>query len=164
MRLNARVGNLWHNAKRLPGPFSQYSTPFLGFLGGQDKILNPTSYVQDRNGVVPFVLENQGVWSYGFGPDDIDQLFVTGDWYDGRREDFKTEWRVVSAKPQDALVCTLLLNLCLQSNACWDHKAPKPETTQSVLWKHPAWGEFGGFWINNAKTLIYFEGWQVTRR
>jgi hypothetical protein len=164
MRLNARIGNLWHSAKRPPGPLSRYSTPFHGLLGGQDEILNPDSYDDDKNGVVSFVRENQGVWSYGFDPNDLNLLLVTGDWHDGRQEDFKTEWRIVLAKPEDALVCTLLINLCLQSDAYWDENSAKPEAARSVLWQHPAWRQFDGFWINDAKTLIYFDGWLVSRR
>jgi hypothetical protein len=44
-----------------PGPIFQYATPFLGLLGGQDKILNANDYARDENGVVPVVGENQGV-------------------------------------------------------------------------------------------------------
>ena len=161
-RLNARVGDLWR-AKRLPGPILRYSTPFLGLLEGQDQVLNPSGYVRDTNGVVPFVYENQGVWHYGFDPDDVDQLLVSGDWCDGVRGDFETEWRRVAAKPEDALVCTLLINLCMQSDAKWDDNAPKPETARLVLWQHPAWSDFDGFWINDEQTLIYFRDWQVTR-
>jgi hypothetical protein len=163
LRLNARVGHLWNSAKRLPGPVLQYATPFLGLLGGQDQILNPNGYSPDKNGIVPFVWENQGVWGYGFDPDDVDQLFVTGDCCDGRRGNFETEWRRVPAKPEDALVCTLLINLCMQSDANWED-TPRPEATHLILWQHPAWSDFNGFWINSAKTLIYFSGWRITRR
>jgi hypothetical protein len=164
VRLNARTGHLWHSAKRVPGPRLQYATPFLGLLGGQDQILDPNGYAPDKNGIVPFVWENQGVWGYGFDPDTVDQLLITGDWCDGRREYFETEWRRVPAKPEGALVCTLLINLCMQSEANWDDNAPKPESMLSVLWQHPAWSDFDGFWINDARTLIYFRGWQVARR
>ena len=71
VRLNERVGDLWRSAKRLPGPILGYATPFLGLLGGQDKILNPNDYAREQNGVVPVVWENQGVWGYGFDPDDV---------------------------------------------------------------------------------------------
>ena len=164
VRLNARVGDLWRSAKRQPGPILQYATPFLGLLGGQDQILNPSGYARDKNGIVPFVWENQGVWWYGFDPDDVDQLLVSGDWCDGLGGDFETEWRRVAAKPEDALVCTLLINLCMQSDAKWDDNAPKPQAAHLVLWQHPAWSDFDGFWINDEQTLIYFRGWQVTRR
>jgi hypothetical protein len=55
VRLNERVGDLWRSAKRLPGPILGYATPFLGLLGGQDKILNPNDYAREQNGVVPVV-------------------------------------------------------------------------------------------------------------
>ena len=164
VRLSARVGGLWRSAKRLPGPILHYATPFLGLPGGQDKILNPSDYARDKNGVVPFVWENQGVWGYGFDPDDIDQLLVSGDWCDGLRGDFETDWRRVAAKPEDALVCTLLTNLCMQSDANWHDNAPRPEAAHLVLWQHLAWSDFDGFWIDDERTLIYFRGWQVTRR
>src|SRR5262245_34089180 len=80
VRLNARLGGLWRSAKRLPGPILEYATPFLGLLGGQDRILNPCDYSRDENGVVAFVWENQNVCGYGFDPDDVDQLLVSGDW------------------------------------------------------------------------------------
>jgi len=165
LRLNARVGHLWHSAKRLPGPILRYATPFLGLFGGQDEIVNPRDYARDKNGVVAFVRENQGVWRYGFDPDDVDQLLVSGDWFYGLESPFPTDWRRVPAQPQDALVWTLLINLCMQSNADWDEYAPKPEATHLVLWQHPAWTNFDGFWINDEKTLIYFGGgWRVTRK
>ena len=164
VRLNERVGDLWRSAKRLPGPILRYATPFLGLLGGQDKILNPNDSARDQNGVVPVVWENQGVWGYGFDPDDVNQLLVKGDWCDGPRRNFETEWRRVAAKPEDALVCTLLINLCMQSVANWDDNAPKPKAAHIALWQHPAWSDFDGFWINEERTLIYFSGWQVTRR
>ncbi len=154
VRLNARIGDLWCDAK----------PPFLGLLSGQDQILNPSGYARDKNGIVPFICENQGVWCYGFDPDDVDQLLVSGDWCDGLRGDFKTEWRRAAAKPEDALVCTLLINLCMQSDARWDDNAPKPQAAHLALWQHPAWSNFDGFWINDEQTLIYFSGWQVTRR
>jgi len=68
VRLNARLGDLWRIAKRQPGPILQYATPFLGLLGGQDQILNPSGYARDKYGIVPFTWENQGVWGYGFDP------------------------------------------------------------------------------------------------
>jgi hypothetical protein len=147
VRLNARVGDLWRSAKRLPGPILQ--------------ILNPNGYARDENGIVPFVRENQGVWAYGFDPDDVDRLLVSGDWSDGLRGD---SWRCVAAKPEDALVCTLLINLCMQSDANWDDNTPELEAAHIVLWQHPAWSDFDGFWINEERTLICFRGWQVTRR
>jgi hypothetical protein len=163
VRLNARAGDLWRSAKRVPGPVLRYARPFLGLLGGQDNILDPNGYARDKHGIVPFVWENQGVWSYGFDPENIDQLLVSGDWCDGRGGDFETEWRCVATKPEDALVCTLLINLCMQSDANWDENASKPEAAHIVLWQHPAWRDFDGFWINEEGTLIYFSGWQVTR-
>src|SRR5215468_8985738 len=147
VRLNARIGDLWRSAKRQTGPSLRYATPFLGLLGGQDNIVNPGSYARDKNGIVPFVWENQGVWSYGFDPDDLDQLLVSGDWCDGPRRDFEPEWRRVAAKPEDALVNTLLINLCMQSNAKWNDNAPKPQAAHVILWQHPVWSNFDGFWI-----------------
>jgi len=35
VRLNERVGDLWRSAKRLPSPFLEYATPFLGLLVGK---------------------------------------------------------------------------------------------------------------------------------
>jgi hypothetical protein len=158
VRLNARVGDLWRSAECQPGPTLQDATPFLGLLAAQDQILNPSSYARDKNGIVPFVCENQDVWRCGFDPDDLDRLLVSGDWCDGLRGDFDT-WRHVGANPEDALVYTLLINLCMQSNANWDHDAPKPRATDLILWQHPAWNTFDGFWINDQRTLIYFSGW-----
>lgn len=163
VRLNSRTGDLWHKAKGPRRPVLQHAAPLLGLLGAQDQILNPGDYAPDKNGIVPFVWENQHVWGYGFDPDASDQLFVTGDWCDGRGGEFETEWRPVPAQPEDALVCTLLINLCMQSDADWDEAVPRPEAARSVLWRHPAWSDFDGFWIDDARTLIYFSGWQVVR-
>jgi hypothetical protein len=163
-RLNARLGDLWRSAERVSGPILRRMTPFLGLLDGQDRILNPNEYARGENGIVPAVWENQGVWGYGFDPKDVDRLLVCGDWCDGLRGDFETEWRRVEAKLEDALVCTLLINLCMESNANWDDNAAKPEAAHIALWAHPAWSDFEGFWINEERTLIYFSGWQVTQR
>jgi hypothetical protein len=133
-------------------------------LDGQDEILNPSGYARDKNGIVPIVCENQGVWRYGFDPDHLDQLLVSGDWCDGLRGDFETEWRPVEAKPEDALMCTLLVNLFMQSDAKWGDKAPKPQSAHLVLWNHLAWSGFEGFWTNDNQTLVYFSGWQISRR
>jgi hypothetical protein len=162
VRLNARIGDLWRNAKRQPGTLS-YASPFLRLLDGQDKILNPIEYARDENGIVPFVRENQDVWCHGFDPSDMDQLLVSGDWCDGLGADFQTEWRRVAAKPEDALVCSLLINLCMQGDADWNDDVPKPDAAQTVLWRHPAWSNFDGFWVDGDRTLIYFSGWVVTR-
>jgi hypothetical protein len=164
VRLNARVGDLWRSANRPSGPPLRYATPLLGLFGAQDRILDPGDYAPDENGIVPFVWANQDVWGYGFDPDDPDHLLVSGDWCDGPRRNFKTEWRRVAARTEDALVCTLLINLCMQSDANWDDNAPKPPAAHLALWRHPAWSDFDGFWINEERTLIYFSGWQVTRR
>jgi hypothetical protein len=159
LRLNARVGELWRSSKAQPSRTFQHASPLLGLLDGQDKILNPIDYARDENGVVPFVRENQDVWLYGFDPNDVDQLLVSGDWCDGLRGDFQTEWRCVAARPEDALVCTLLINLCMRSDANWDDDVPKPDAAHTVLWRHPAWSNFDGFWIDDERTLIYFSGW-----
>jgi hypothetical protein len=164
LRLSARFGELWRSAKRIPGPFLEYPTPFLGLLEGQDRILDPSLYAIDANGVVPFICENQGVWRYGFRPGEVDRLLVSGDWCDGLRGDFTTEWRHAQATTEDALICTLLINMCMQSNADWDQDAPRPEAAHLVLWRHAAWSDFDGFWTNEERTLIYFSGWRVTRR
>jgi hypothetical protein len=163
-RLNARVGQLWRRSDRVPGPVLRYSTPFLGLLGGQDQILDPNRYARDEDGVVPFVWENQGVWGYGFDPDAPDHLLVTGDWCDGPQRNFDANWRCVLATPEDALVCTLLLNLCLQSDGDWEDDRPKLDAAHSILWRHPSWSNFDGFWINDARTLIYFMGFRAIRR
>ena len=152
-RLNARVGDLWRSAERVSGPVLRYVTPFLGLLDGQDRILNPNEYARNENGVVLAVWENQGVWGCGFDPNDVDRLLVCGDWCDGLQEDFETEWRRVEAKLEDALVCTLLINLCMESNANWDDNTPKPETAHIALWAHPAWSDFEGFWINDGANV-----------
>lgn len=164
VRLNSRVGDLWRTAKRIPGPLLSYATPFLGLLEGQDRILNPSTYAIDAHGVVPFVCENQGVWRYGFDPSDADRLLVSGDWSDGLSGEFSTEWRYVEATTEDALVCTLLINMCMQSTTNWDVDEPKPEAACIPLWNHPAWDDFYAFWVNEERTLIYFSGCQVTRR
>ena len=104
------------------------------------------------------------MFGYGFDPDDVDQLLVSGDWCDGAGGDFPTEWRRVAARPEDALVCYLLINLCMQSDAEWDDNMSRPETAHLVLWQHSAWSDFYSFWINDERTLIYFSGWQITRR
>jgi hypothetical protein len=165
LRLNARIGHLWESAARVPGPVLRYATPFLGLLGGQDQILDPNRYARDNNGVVPFVQENQGVWSFGFDPESPDQLLVTGDWWYGLERSFEAKWRRVPAKPEDALVCTLLLNLCMQSDHDWDDDDRyKPDAEYSALWRHPAWSNFDGFWINDARTLVRFMGFQASRK
>jgi hypothetical protein len=158
LRLNDRIGSLWHSAER------QHATPLLGLLDGQDQIVDPEKYVRDKHGVVPFIRENQGVWSYGFDPGNVDQLQVCGDWCDGLQGSFQTEWRPVGARPEDALICTLLINLCLQSDAHWDDNTPKPDAAHLLLWQHPAWSNFDGFWTDDARTLICFSGWQIARR
>jgi hypothetical protein len=163
VRLNERIGGLWRSAKPQPGGVLRYETPLQGLLGGQDQIREPSSYVRDADGIVPFVSENQGVWELGFLPGDPDQLFAGGDWGGQPAEDFPPGWRPLPAKPEDALVCTLLVNLCFQSDAEWDD-APKPEAADTVLWEHPAWPEYYQFWTNKTRTLIAFGGWQVTRR
>jgi hypothetical protein len=38
------------------------------------------------------------------------------------------------------------------------------QAAHMALWQHPTWSDFDGFWINDERTLIYFSGWQVTRR
>lgn len=164
VRLNARIGELWTSARRLPEPVLRYATPFLGLLGGQDDILNPRDYVRSQKGIVPLVWENQGVWACGFDPDSVDQLVVSGDWSDSIRTEFRKDWQPIGAKPEDALVCTLLTNLCMQSNAEWDDDRRKPDSVDQILWQHPDWNDFYSFWSNETRTLIYFGGFHVTRR
>ncbi|MEQ1819655.1 MAG: hypothetical protein ABL871_13695 [Terricaulis sp.] len=163
-RLNSRVGGLWRTAKRTPGPLLAYATPFLGLLAGQDRILDPSAYVIDAYGVVPFVCENQGVWRCGFDPNDTDRLLVSGDWSGGPSVDFSNHWRHVQATTEDALVCALLINMCMQSETHWDQDAAKPGEACIPLWNHPAWNDLYDFWVNEEQTLIYFSGWRVTRR
>jgi hypothetical protein len=166
LRLNARLGGLWPGAKRQPGPIVEYPRRFLGLLSVQDKILNPSEYARDKDGVVLFAHENQGVWQFGFDPDDVDQLLMKGDCVFGPRSTVGDEWDLVDATPEDALVFALLINLCLTSADEWDENLRKPETANEVLWNHHAWGSdhFDGFWINDERTLIYFSGWRAPRR
>jgi hypothetical protein len=164
VRLNERVGDLWYTAKPETSLEFEYATPFLGLLGGQDDIIDPHRYARDEDGIVRFVCENQGVWQCAFHPDNTDELLVRGDWCDGVRGSVTYRWHRVPAKTEDALLYTLLINLCIQSNASWDDEAPKPEAARLPLWHHPAWTNFDGFWIDERRTLIYFDGWQVRRR
>lgn len=159
LRLNARVGQLWQSARRYPEPLPNYPTPFFGLLEGQDRIVDPRRYGPDASGIIAFVWENQRVWRYGFNPSQVDRLFVSGDWCDGSDE----AWRQVEATTEDALISTLLINLCMMSGASWDENVPKPESASVLLWDHPAWTTFDGFWTNDERTLIYFSGWQVHR-
>ena len=164
LRLNARVGELWRSSKRIAGSPEEYATPFLGLLEGQDRILQPSSYATDANGIVSFVAENQDVWRYGYNPDQPNRLLVSGDWCDGLGGSFGTEWRHVEATTEDALVCTLLINMCMQSDADWEDNTPRPKSAHIALWRHSSWRDFDGFWINYERTLIYFSGWSVRRR
>jgi hypothetical protein len=167
VRLNARLGGLWPGAKRQPGPIVEYPRRFLGLLSQQDEIINPSKYARDENGFVAFINENQHVWQFGFDPDNADQLLVRGDCTFGPRGAAGFEWDLAEARTEDALVFTLLINLSMYGpEAEWDGDAPKPEAAHLALWQHPAWqsSHFDGFWINDERTLIYYSGWQVTRR
>jgi hypothetical protein len=163
LRLNARIGDLWRSAERVPGGMLRYATPFQGLLGGQDTILDPRNFARDEYGIVPLVWENQGVWGYGFDPANIDQLLVSGDWNDRERCSFENDWRRVAATPEDALVCTLLVNLCAQSDSEW-HDTPESKAAHPVLWQHPAWDEHYSFRINEERTSIYHGDRRMTRR
>lgn len=136
----------------------------LGLFGGQDHILHPGTYAKDASGVVRFVCENQGNWEYGFNPDQVDRLLVSGVWCDGSSGDFNSTWHHVQATTEDALICALLTNMCMQSDAEWFGDVPKLEAANVALWEHPAWSDFDGFWTNEEKTLICFSAWRVQRR
>lgn len=127
----------------------------------QDNIIDPKSYQMDDEGIVTFINENQGVWSFGFNPSYPGQLYVCGDWMDGIRAEFGEHWRKMDATVEDALIFTLLGNLCLMCarEEDWDFCSEEKvfDVNKDIqLWKHPAWGQWDGFVTDKERTFVRY--------
>ena len=149
-RLNARLGAIWGGAA---------PEAVADLFDGQDRIADPHDLPQADDGAIPFIEENQTVWQVGFDPADPGRIRVRGDWADGSGD----TWRPVDASPEDALIYTLISNLVILSSTEDDwmfdpaHSDPQDDLPH-LLWDHPAWTGFGGFWTNADGTEIQFRG------
>lgn len=141
----------------------------LSLFTVQDRILDPAAYAPDTGGVIPFAIENQGVWCFGFHPDKPDALLVQGDWHQVDPFLSRDAWHPLDATVEDALTFVLLGNLCLfcASEADWkfhDTSPPGAPPCSELLWNHPAWG-FSGFWTDPDRTLVrYAEAFLTVKR
>lgn len=160
--LNSRLGQLWHDDNHpLKADLAIPNSP-VSLFDYQDALLDPLTYEQDEEGFFPVATENQGVWQFGFHPSDLSELYVSRDWCDGLESDFHEKWRQVGAKIDDAIISVLLGNFCIMISHEEDwHDAPvqadaKPAAADHLLWSHPAWRGFDGFWTNSERNLIYY--------
>lgn len=167
--LNAKLGQLWQNNDHPLNAFPHVSDQPVGLLDIQDLILNPKTYAADDEGVIPLVWENQGVWGFGFRPSEPEQLLVCRDWCDGLQSDFADKWRPVGVTTEDGLVWTLLSNFCFlapEENTVVEAYEfnRRPEDADRLLWRHPAWDGFDGFWTNSKRSVIFYSGMGLTIR
>lgn len=158
--LNERLGKLWSTDDR--------SHVLHGLFNAQDEIIDPARYQTGADGIVRAVRENQGVWSYGFRPNES-ALFVTGDWAEGLKSDFDIEWRPINASFEDALIWVLLANFCIafRTEGDFDPYSPKPDDADILLWMNPKWDglyAFEGFWTNKDGTMLHYGGMGCTAR
>jgi len=165
--LNSRFGRLWHSTDH--GVWKVLNSPTcpLHLLEYQDVILPPMDYQIDSDGVIDIVWENQGVWGFGYRPPDVDSLWVTGDWSDGIRTEFSEKWRPIQAHVDDCIIFTLVSNLCIfaSTSADWgDPRMKRPAETDLLVWRHPAWKGFAGFWLDRAFTTLHYSGMGLTVR
>ena len=129
----------------------------------QDRIFPPGNLEPDADGITLFINENQGVYAYGFKPDDPEQLWVTGDWNDRLGSRDPESWRMVDATTEDALIATVLMNgffaLSYEDNTEYsDDSQTVPPDTDRLVWKHPAFGNWPGFWTNANCNRLHFGG------
>lgn len=159
--LRSHFGQLRQNDNRPQTEKINRSHTPRSLLECQDVILNPISYCPTAEGIIPFIVENQGVWQFGFHPSKGEALFVSGDWNidDGNAQ--RETWKELDATVEDALIFTLLGNLCLMcaEDEDWNfdedtRASDEPEC--ALLWDHDAWEEFDGFWTNSDRTLIHY--------
>ncbi|MCK0142368.1 hypothetical protein [Aliiroseovarius sp. F20344] len=165
-----RFGQLWQDNNHPVKAVLNHPDCPLSLFEFQDIIVSPNKYSANSEGVIPFIVENQGVWQFGFNPSKGDKLFVSGDWNidDGNID--RESWRQLDATVEDALVFVLLGNLCLMCSEeeDWDfdeESGPLDGNERLLLWSHPEWDEFDGFWTNSSQTLIHYsQSWLTVRK
>lgn len=166
--LNSRLGLVWQGSEH---PFWMVHTEGAGpvtLFDVQDHVLDPRTFALDDHGIIPVLWENQGVFGFGFDPNTDECLYVCRDWCDGLESEFPTTWRKAGATLEDGIVSALLGNLWMlnfgDAEVELDELAPKPSDASELLWLHPAWRGFDGFWTDTGRTLFYYSGMGTLRR
>lgn len=159
--LNGVLGQLWETSDHPLAKTIHIGSPPVNLFVNQDRIIDPLEYRLDETGTFTAISENQGVWTFGYRPEFPDRLWVTGDWADGQGHLLKEKWREVEASIEDAFIFTLLGNLCLMSstedNWVFDDDQIQPlDGFETLIWRHPAWKGFEGFWANHDQTKIQY--------
>jgi len=158
--LDELLGAFWGKS---PFPFapdeSNHNTN-CGLFDVQDSIVDPRGKHSDV-GITPLIYENQGVWSFGYSKDQ--KLMFRGDWVWSGELRTSHEWSPFPASIEDALVFALLLNFYFYSSSegnsiDLDFNAPTWQDQHELLWSHPSWSDFGGFYTDHDKSLLIFDG------
>jgi hypothetical protein len=126
-------------------------------FNSQDTLISPHRYAVEPDGIVPMILENQGVWVCGFKPDTGAQLWVMGDWPGD--EAGSRAWRPTHEVVDTAIIFVLLANAIWASADCQMDEDDKPEEFCRLLWASAPWAGFSGFWTNDGQTLLRMQGW-----
>ncbi|WP_426408619.1 hypothetical protein [Bradyrhizobium ganzhouense] len=148
--VNRRLGRLWleHGNVRI--------------FDSQDTLISPHRYEVQPDGIVPVILENQGVWACGFKPETGAQLWVTGDWPGDQVG--SNAWRLTQDVVDTAIVFVMLANAVWTSAGCQLDENEKATEFRRRLWTFAPWTGFSGFWTNEDRTLMRMQGsgWGVS--
>jgi len=165
--LDEKLGQFWGEP---PYPFlpseSDHNTE-RGLFRVQDTIINPRNASMDDD-VTLLVAENQGVWF--FGRTNEQKLLIKGDWIWSSEALSYAEWSPFDADIQDVLVFTLLLNFFFYTFSLTSNNTQPIYDSKDLhdnyvlLWSHPAWSAFDGFYTDKDETTFVFSGFGAIQR
>jgi len=165
--LSREMGAFWENPPYPYAPKTLNGHTKRGLFLAQDYIKNPFSEKPNAEGLIPLISENQGVWHFSYSQEH--QLFYQGDW----------SWGSVDSSPSpvpfpatimDALCFALLGNFfAYMDNVTWQDISIHPDDTWPddivvKLWNHSAWNNYKGFWTNEERTALLYDGVGLIRK
>lgn len=168
VELNACLGLVWQSKEHpLKVDLSIPGKP-VSVFEYQDRVLNPSDYEIDEQGIVSVVWENQGVWGMGFSPSDPGPLWVKRYWVDNVDALNGELWRRTNSTLDEGLTFALLSNFIIMIADDDEWQADENNVsaeTPVLLWRFQSITEgFPSFWTNDSRTAVHYSGMYITVR
>lgn len=176
--LDELLGGFWGEPPYLIKPYESDYNRDRGLFGVQDFIISPrpafrpelddnnTADTSSKEHVTLFMEENQGVYVLGYSKDH--KLMVSGEWIWNGEPEAHENWSPFPADIEDALIHTVLMNFYWyyytdENSEDINYKDLVSQDEYILLWSHPGWAAFTGFYTNRDRT-IFTAGGQLIKR
>jgi len=159
--LDELLGSFWGPQPYpfLPGEHDHNTN--RGLFHVQDSIVNPRGTSLTDGNITLLLDENQGVWSVGYTKNH--KLMIKGDWVWSGDVQTHLDWSPFDANIEDVLIFALLINFYFYAFSDkifidMDFNDPDSREPYSLLWSHPAWSAFPGFFTDTDGKILVFSG------